>query len=588
MAKEVRLTGIAASPGIAIGRAFVYRKQAPLVEKRQVSDAGTEVARFRGGLDRARGELLEIKRQIADRLGESEASLWDAQVLLLDDPAAIEATVERIRGQRQDAASAFQETMETMVRGMEATSNLYLRERAADVRDLAWRVIKHLQFQTTAIPLAIPKQAVVISHDLSPADAAQLLSRKAAGFVTEVGGTTSHTAIVARSLEIPAVVGLKGAMLGASQGDTVIVDGTRGAVVFNPGEKTTSAYRRELKGYARHQQELQRLRKQRAVTADGHAVELAANIELPEEMASVKSHGAHGVGLFRTEFIYLTSNHMPSEDEQELIYRRVAERARPDPVIIRTFDLGGDKIGEDYQEANPFLGWRAVRYCLDRPELFKTQLRAILRASAHGTVRIMLPMISSPDEVRRSRELLESCRRELAAAGTAFGRDVKLGIMVETPAAALMAAELAPCCDFFSIGSNDLTQYTLAVDRTNERVAKLYDPFHPAVLRLIREVIDAGHRAGIWVGLCGEMGADPLAVPLLLGLGLDELSVSPAAVPEVKKIVVGLRFDQCRALAASVMELTSSAEAKAKLKDFLCKTIPGVQLIDDTCPLEIE
>ncbi|MRR10076.1 phosphoenolpyruvate--protein phosphotransferase, partial [bacterium] len=348
------------------------------------------------------------------------------------------------------------------------------------------------------------------------------------------------------------------------------------------------AYRRELKGYTSRQHDLKRLRKQRAVTADGFAVDLAANIELPEEMPSVKSHGASGVGLFRTEFLFLTSDRMPTEDEQARIYRRVAEQARPDPVIIRTFDLGGDKIGEDYQESNPFLGWRAVRYCLDRPDVFRTQLRAILRASAHGTVRIMLPMISSPDEVRRSRELLESCRRELAAEGVASDPAIQLGIMVETPAAALVAGELARLSDFFSIGSNDLTQYTLAVDRTNERVAKLYDPFHPAVLRLIREVIDAGHQAGIWVGLCGEMGADPLAVPLLLGLGLDELSVSPAAVPEVKRTIVGLRHDQCRQAAAAAMAAASPQQARAGLREFLCRALPGVRLLDESCPLELE
>ncbi|MDI6740060.1 MAG: phosphoenolpyruvate--protein phosphotransferase [Candidatus Edwardsbacteria bacterium] len=587
MAKEVRIYGIAASPGIAIGRAFVYRKQTPLVEKRQVTDTRIEIDKFMGGLERAKSELIEIKRQIAERLGESEASLWDAQVLLLDDPSAIEATAARIRDQRQDAASAFQETMEQMIRSMEATPNQYLKERAADVRDLAWRVIKHLQYQATAIPLNIPRQAVVISHDLSPADITQLLDRKAAGFVTEAGGATSHTAIVARSLELPAVVGLKGALLGVSQDDMAIVDGIRGAVIFNPGEKTTNAYRRELRNYARRQDELKRLRKQKPVTRDGHGVELSANIELSEEMPSVKSHGAMGVGLFRTEFIYLTSNQMPSENEQSQIYRRVAEQCRPDPVIIRTFDLGGDKIGEDYQEANPFLGWRAVRYCLDRPDIFKIQLRAILRASAHGNVRIMLPMICCPDEVRRSKELLEICKRELADKGVAFDPSVKLGIMVETPAAALMANELARLVDFFSIGSNDLTQYTLAVDRTNEKVARMYEPFHPAVLRLIRDVIEAGHRAGIWVGLCGEMGADPLAVPLLLGLGIDELSVNPAAVPEVKKIIIGLRFDQCRKAAAAAMEMSDAADVRAKLKDFLCQAMPGIKLIDDSCALEI-
>ena len=588
MAKEVRAYGIAASPGIAIGRAFVYRKQAPQVEKRQVADVRVEVDQFTGGLARAKAELLAIKQQIADRLGENEASLWDAQVLLLDDPAAIEATVARIREHRQDAASAFQETMEAVIRSMEATPNQYLRERATDVRDLAWRVIKHLQYQATAMPLNIPKQAVVIGHDLSPSDTAQLLGKKAAGFVTEVGGKTSHTAIVARSLELPAVVGLKNALLSVSQGDPVIIDGIRGAVIFNPAEKTVNAYRRELKSFAKRQSDLLRLRKQKAVTRDGHGVELSANIELPEEMPSVKSHGAYGVGLFRTEFIYLTSNHMPTEDEQVLIYRSVAEKCKPDPVIIRTFDLGGDKIGEDYREANPFLGWRAVRYCLDRPQLFKTQLAAILRASSHGNVRIMLPMICCREEVRRSRELLAECQRELAAKGLRTDPAVRLGIMVETPAAALMAEQLAKEVDFFSIGSNDLTQYTLAVDRTNERVARLYEPFHPAVLRLVREVIEAGHRNGIWVGLCGEMGADPLAVPLLLGLGLDELSVNPGSVPEVKKIIVSLKFEQCRKLAADAMALGGAEEIRALLTDFVCREVPDIKLVNASCALEVE
>ncbi|HTY07974.1 MAG TPA: phosphoenolpyruvate--protein phosphotransferase, partial [Candidatus Edwardsbacteria bacterium] len=297
---------------------------------------------------------------------------------------------------------------------------------------------------------------------------------------------------------------------------------------------------------------------------------------------------AYGVGLFRTEFIYLTSNHMPTEDEQVLIYRSVAEKCKPDPVIIRTFDLGGDKIGEDYREANPFLGWRAVRYCLDRPQLFKTQLAAILRASSHGNVRIMLPMICCREEVRRSRELLAECQRELAAKGLRTDPAVRLGIMVETPAAALMAEQLAKEVDFFSIGSNDLTQYTLAVDRTNERVARLYEPFHPAVLRLVREVIEAGHRNGIWVGLCGEMGADPLAVPLLLGLGLDELSVNPGSVPEVKKIIVSLKFEQCRKLAADAMALGGAEEIRALLTDFVCREVPDIKLVNASCALEVE
>jgi phosphotransferase system enzyme I (PtsI) len=425
----------------------------------------------------------------------------------------------------------------------------------------------------------------VLAHELSPADAAFLSSQRASAMVTEIGGKTSHTAIIARSLEIPAVVGIKGSLVQASQGDWAVVDGNRGTVILNPLPATLESYRRQQKSYLRHVADLRKLRKSKPITRDGHQVELSANIELPEETVAVLSHGAKGVGLFRTEFLYLTSDRLPSEDEQYAIYRRVAEKLAPDPVIIRTFDLGGDKIGGQAPEpeANPFLGWRAIRFCLDRPELFKAQIRAILKASAHGQVKIMFPMICCLEELRRARAMVEEAKEELRRARVKFDEKCQVGIMIETPAAALTATALAQESDFFSIGSNDLTQYTLAVDRTNHRVARMYDPFNPAVLRLVREVIECGHRAGIWVGMCGEMCADPLAVPPLLGLSLDEFSMNPVAVPEVKRMILNLRLDQCRRVAARVMEAESADKSRAILADFVIGLFPDLAL---TCSVE--
>jgi phosphotransferase system enzyme I (PtsI) len=585
MSQETRFYGIAASPGFGIGPAYIYRHSVPMLSRKAAGDVAAEAARFRSALARARQEIAELRDMIAGRLGREEAELWTAQLMMLEDQTVIEDTLERIRANRQDAGSAFQESIGQVIATIESSRNQYLKERVADIRDISSRVVKHIQSGSPSAPGKLPKSSVLISHELSAADTALMSSRSIAGFITETGGQTSHTAIVARSLEIPAVVGIRGIMGRVDQAVPVIVDGTRGVVIMDPRPETVESYQSEQREYQRHLVELKRLRKTDPVTRDGVRIELSANVELPEEIPSVRSHGARGIGLFRTEFLYLTSSQLPDEEKQFQIYRKAAQKLSPDPVIIRTFDLGGDKIGGQgfSPEANPFLGWRAIRFCLDRPEIFRAQLRAILRASAHGSVKIMLPMICSLDEVRQTKQILESLRREMDAAGTPYDRKCPLGVMIETPAAALSADLLAREVDFFSIGSNDLTQYTLAVDRINERVAKLYDPFNPAVLQLIRQVIESGHRAGIWVGLCGEMGADPLAVPLLLGLGLDELSMNAVSVPEIKRMILRLEAGECRRLAERVMQAETSREARQLLSDFVLRNIPDLAL---SCSLD--
>ncbi|MDQ7799357.1 MAG: phosphoenolpyruvate--protein phosphotransferase [Candidatus Edwardsbacteria bacterium] len=585
MANETRLYGIPVSPGFGIGQAFIYRKNLPVLKRQTVDNANQEIARFHNALSNARLEIAELRDMIAGRLGRDEAELWTAQLMMLEDVTVIQATADRIREKKQDAASAFQETIGQVAETIESSSNQYLKERVADIRDISWRVIKHIQSGNPSVLHKLSRNSVVVSHDLSAADTALMSARNIAGFITEVGGKTSHTAIVARSLEIPAVVGIKDALQQPLPGSMVIVDGTRGVVILDPLPQTLESYQQEQKEYQKHISDLRRLRKSKPVTLDGRRIELSANIELPEEIPSVKSHGAKGIGLFRTEYLFLTSSQLPDEEQQFAIYRQVAEKIAPDPVIIRTFDLGGDKInGHGFSpEANPFLGWRAIRFCLDRPEIFRAQLRAILRASAFGSVRIMLPMICCLEEVTQTKAILDSIRLELDDKKIAYDRNCQLGVMIETPAAALTSDILAPEVDFFSIGSNDLTQYTLAVDRVNEKVAKLYDPFNPAVLKLIKQVIESGHRSGIWVGLCGEMCADPLAVPLLLGLGLDEFSMNAVSVPEVKRMILKLRLEDCQKVAGRAMEAKSALQARTVLSEFVLDIFPDLAL---SCALE--
>ncbi|MBC7186302.1 MAG: phosphoenolpyruvate--protein phosphotransferase [Calditrichaeota bacterium] len=579
--QEQTLQGIAASPGIAIGKAFVLGGDVVHIFPRDLSEeeVPAEIERFKRAVEQARQELERIRHEVGRDLGEESAKVFEAHQLMLEDEVVIDETIRRIRSERKNADLIFYEVMRAMQTSLASGGDDYLRARAADVRDVKRRVIRHIQGQRPdhLAPLAEP--AIVVASDLSPSDTVSLDKAKVLGFATDLGGRTSHAAILARSLELPSVVGLRRISALVQTGDMMILDGLRGTVVIHPSPAVIEEYRRRQAEFAQLQQRLERLRELPARTLDGKDVELAANIEFPEEIDSVVAHGAQGVGLFRTEYLFLSGKGLPTEEEQYRAYRMVVEGVAPNPVVIRTFDLGGDKIPEEgngQPEANPFLGRRAIRICLEHGELFKTQLRAILRASAHGQARLLLPMISSLDELLQAKRVIAEVKKELDEQGLDYDRDLELGIMIEVPSAALTADQLAAEVDFLSIGTNDLIQYTLAVDRGNQRVAHLFEAYHPAVLRLIKHVVEAGHERGIWVGMCGEMASDPLATMLLVGLDLDELSVSPVDLPRVKEIVRAISYEEARKVAEEVLRLRSAAEIKAYLRGVMQNKLPDL------------
>jgi len=571
--------GIGVSPGIAIGKAYLFKRQDLKIKRKRIrsDQIQSEILRFRSAVKKAREELRSIKSSLAATIGEEKSRLLDPQLLILWDNEVLQETNLRIRGQRKSAEFAFQESFQKILDSMESIEDPYLRERSADIRDVAQRILRHLLSEPPRKFPELLAGTILIAHDLSPSDAAQLRKERISGVTIETGGRTSHTAIMTRSLEIPAVVGVKQITSQVRNGDLVILDGNKGLVFIKPDERTLERYERERDRYTAFLVELQELKDLPALTPDGHLVQLSANIELPEELDSVLLHGAKGIGLFRTEFLYLTKHILPSEEEQYKIYRTVAEKIHPDPVIIRTFDLGGDKVippPDGIKEINPFLGWRGIRFSLARLDIFKTQLRAILRASVVGNIKVMFPLIASLDEFRQSKQIFRNVERELKKEGILFNRNCELGVMIETPSAALISDLLAREVDFFSIGSNDLTQYTMAVDRANARISYLFDPLHPAILRLIKQVVETAHKRKIWVGLCGEMSADPLAIPLLIGLGLDELSMSPVALPEVKKIIRGIKIEDAKKMVRKALQFKTPFEIRNFLKKEIKSKFP--------------
>ncbi|MCX6349711.1 MAG: phosphoenolpyruvate--protein phosphotransferase [Candidatus Aureabacteria bacterium] len=537
------------------------------------------MAPFEDALIATSKDLLGIRRNLAKRLGREQTSLFDAHLLLVQDRAIIEEVVREIEQKKLNSEHVFQEVIKKYAVAFGQMKDDYIKERLTDITDVARRVLHNLTGRKRQDLAALSEAVVVIAHDISPSDTALMHREKVIGFATDVGGRTSHTAIMARSLAIPAVVGLRTVASQVRTGDPVVVDGSRGLLILNPSRSTLEKIGRERSRFARFERQLQILQDLPAETQDGFRVTLAANIEMPEDMPSVVSHGAEGVGLYRTEFFYLNRSDLPDEEEQFQAYNLVARRVKPHSVIIRTLDLGGDKFDSPLEiprEINPFLGCRAIRFCLEHQDIFKVQLRAILRAGVHKNVKIMFPMISGYSELKRVLEVWEEAKEDVRAAGRQCNPAMEVGIMIEVPSAALLADVLAREVDFFSIGTNDLIQYSLAVDRVNEKIAYLYEPLHPAVIRLIGQVIEVAHAQGIWVGMCGEMAGDVHAVPILLGLGLDEFSVSPAVVPEIKKLIRSLKLSQVRDLARKVLTYRAASEIRSEAQKFLRNVAPAL------------
>ncbi len=572
---EVILHGISASPGIAYGPTFVYRKAELEVPEYQISEdkRPAEIERFNQALMATRGQITVIRDQVEKNLGEEEAQIFDAHLMVLEDQALISETEREIHTTGKNVEACFNTVAQRYIRAFAEIDDEYLRERAGDIRDVAFRVLHNLMGQTAESLSELLGRRIVVADDIAPSDAATLDRSSALGIVTESGSKTSHAVIVARSMKVPAVVGVRGVMEQIKDGEEVIVDGYDGVVIIRPSKQTLYRYGELRSEKQSFEKRLMDAVHEPCVTRDGVAVPLRANIEKADEVGLVREHAAEGVGLFRSEYLYLAAPRIPSEEEQFADYRAVAESFGEHPVVIRTLDLGGDKpmSGAPHlfpREENPFLGFRAIRFCLEHRDIFKAQLRAILRASAVGNVHLMFPMISGTKELREARALLAECQQELDAAGQAYNPNMPVGSMIEIPSAALTADRLAQECDFFSIGTNDLIQYLIAIDRVNERTAHLYEPAHPAVLRVLREVVQAAHAAGIKVSVCGEMAGDPVYVPLLLGIGVDELSMTPPLLPAAKYLIRNMRMDEARALAERTKEMDSPEEIEKLCIDF--------------------
>lgn len=574
----IKLKGIAAASGISIGPAYKIGKEEFVVSKQQISEADIplQIQLFEEALIKTRKEIVEFQKRIASDMGQDEAQIFDAHLLVLEDRMLIEEVISRLKKEHLNVAFIFSEVLKKYIDVFSKIEDEYLKERTSDVSDVGRRVLRNILGKQRKLFDDLSGRVVVVAHDLSPSDTAAMHKKDVFAFVTDIGGKTSHTAIMAKSLEIPAVVGLEEGMLKIKTGDTLIVDGANGIVIVDPDEENLRIYRDEeqrLKNIAERYWPVKDLP---AVTLDGRTVEINANIELPEEIPSIKLHGGGGIGLYRTEFFYMNRKDLPTEEEHYQAYKYVAKEMSGHQVIIRTLDLGGDKFLSYLEmpaEMRPFLGWRAIRFCLARPDLFKTQLRAILRASVHGNLKLMYPMISGIDELRQANEILEEAKKELEVRGVPFNKDIEVGVMIEVPSAALTADLLAKEADFFSIGTNDLIQYSLAVDRTNEKVAYLYEPAHPAVLRMIKNIITAAHNFGIKVGMCGEMAGEPEFVLMLLGLGLDEFSMPALVIPEIKYIIRAVSFAQAQEFSSYALGLTTGKEveefSREKLREIL-------------------
>lgn len=555
------LHGIAASNGIAIAKAYRLVEPDLSFEKNTIEDTTTEVERFRAALKKSNTELEAIRDNAKVDLGADKAAIFEAHLLVLNDPELNGPIEDKIQSEKVNAEAALKETADMFVLMFEQMDNEYMRERAADIRDVTKRVLSHLLGVQLVNPSMIAEEVIIVAEDLTPSDTAQLNRQFVKGFTTNIGGRTSHSAIMARSMEIPAVVGTKTATEEINNGDLVIVDGLKGEVHINPTPELVAHYRKVHEDYEIQKAEWAKLVNEKTVSADHQHVELAANIGTPNDLKGVIENGGEGVGLYRTEFLYMGRDQLPTEDEQFDAYKAVLEGMSGKPVVVRTLDIGGDKelpYLDLPKEMNPFLGFRAIRLCLEEQEIFRTQLRALLRASSYGILKIMFPMIATLDEFRAAKAILEEEKQKLVAEGQKVAEEIELGIMVEIPSTAVLADQFAKEVDFFSIGTNDLIQYTMAADRMNQRVSYLYQPYSPSILRLVKMVIDAAHAEGKWAGMCGEMAGDETAIPVLLGLGLDEFSMSATSILKARSLIKNLNKSDMGKLAQEVLNMQTT------------------------------
>ena len=564
-----KLIGIAASDGYAYAKAYPLVQPDLTIPKETVENVDDEIKRFEEAIDKSKAELEVIRKNAVESLGEEKAQVFDAHIMVLSDPDLIGQTTSQIEEDKVNASAAFEKVTGTFISMFEAMEdNPYMQERAADIKDVRKRVIAHLLGVTLPNPSTIDEEVIIIAEDLTPSDTAQLNKKYVKAFVTDIGGRTSHSAIMARSLEIPAIVGTGSITSEVSEGQYLAVDGVLGEVIVDPSDDEIAENEKKAVEYDSLKSEWEKLKDELSVTKDGKQVELAANIGTPRDLDGVISNGAEGIGLYRTEFLYMDSKELPTEDEQFEAYKEVLESLEGKPVVVRTMDIGGDKelpYLELPDEMNPFLGYRAIRISLDKDEIFRTQIRALLRASTYGELRIMFPMISNLTELRDAKAIVEEEREKLEAEGTKVADSLQIGIMIEIPAAAMLADQFAKEVDFFSVGTNDLIQYTMAADRMNERVSYLYQPYNPSILRLIDNVIKAAHKEGKWAGMCGEMAGDQTAVPLLVGMGLDEFSMSATSVLKTRSLLSRLDSKEMEEMAQIALTECSTQEEVVEL-----------------------
>ena len=566
------LKGIAAAPGIIISNAYIYAREKEVISHEKINDVEEAVVNLSVALEESRKELRKIFSLAVDKLGEKRAAIFEAQMMILDDPVLITSLNDRIRKEEKLPEYIVEDEISKYTQLMNLAHEQYMKERSHDIEDIKNRIIRNLKKKKWKS--RITNDMIVVTSNLSPSDTVLFSRVNVKGYVTDFGGLTSHAAILARSLNIPAVVGLHDATNKIHEGDELVIDGYKGIVIINPDEAQKSEYNLKIKKLQSYDAELFKLKDLPAKTKDGKMIQLLANLDLTDEIDFILHNCAKGIGLVRTEQLFDQLEKFPDEEEQYLTYKNLAEKIYPDSVIIRAFDIGGDKVlPADLHEPNPFLGWRGIRLLLDNPPLFKTQVRAILRASSNKNIKLMIPMVTTLEEVREYKKIIEDCKNELKSEGKQFDKEISVGAMVEIPSIAVMAFEFAEESDFLSIGTNDLIQYTLAVDRGNEIVSRLYQEFNPAIVRMLSQIIKSGKEAGKLVSMCGEMAADPFAVPLLVGLGLESFSVSPSMIPQIKKIIRSISHEEAMKLAEKCLSLRLEKEINEILHEFYSKKV---------------